>query len=102
MSWITRHFLRTDGADARQTHDRRQRLVEGDHRLDGEADGATLGHHQFQAVADRRRVPLLEDIQIGLRETPVGHVLSPAVLAPVATVLRRMRLWATHAPWTRE
>jgi hypothetical protein len=66
-------LLRADHAGAGEADDRREAAIDGDHRLDREPDRAPLGHHQFEAVADGRRVPLLEDLQIGAGERAFGH-----------------------------
>ena len=63
-----RRLLGADQAGARQADDRREFAVDRDHRFDGEADGAALGRHQFEAVAYRRRVPALEKLEVGCGE----------------------------------
>ena len=50
-------FLGADQAGSSQPDNRRELAVRCDHRFHRKADASPLGHHEFEAVADRPRVP---------------------------------------------
>src|ERR1051326_4161494 len=66
--FAARHFRGADHTDAGEADDRFGFVVDANHGLDRVAETAALRIGDFETVADGRRVPLGQDVEVGLCE----------------------------------